>query len=606
MMPLLQPEEKGLISVQAPEERSPGPKGRMIFSALTARLKSCPDTRPSSIGVFPQHVKPATLLDCGCGTTEVVPCYKTRLHRRFSAAWLATGRGPADRRTNLPCPIFAPFFWRKGGKPRSASLPVFFGLIGLIFLTGCKPVGPNYSRPGYEAPTAYKESGASTVVTPPPSPASSNWKPASPSDGMVRGKWWEIYQDPQLNQLEERIAANNQTLRQSLETYLAARNQVSAAHSSLFPTISAGANAQREKIAENSHSSSTTKPNTYNDFALMGQVSWEPDFWGRIRRTVEASRAGAQASAADMATVDLSLHAEMASDYFQLRGLDAESKLLTTTVVDLERQLDLTQRRLAGGVATEVDVAQARTQLETVRAQQVDVGVARAQYEHAIGTIANQKLSDFSIPPSPLDLALPKIPVGVPSQLLERRPDIAAAERRAAQANAQIGIATSAFYPNITLGGTGGFESMHAGTLLQGPGSLWSLGGQATELLFDAGQRHALTDAARHTYEAQAAAYKSQVLAAFNDVEDQLSSLRILEAESTVEERAVASAQHSYDLSNQRYQGGVTGYLEVLTAEATLLQNQRTAIDLKTRQFVSSVGLVRALGGGWDASQLPK
>jgi NodT family efflux transporter outer membrane factor (OMF) lipoprotein len=307
-----------------------------------------------------------------------------------------------------------------------------------------------------------------------------------------------------------------------------------------------------------------------------------------------------------MASVDLSLHAEMAVDYFQLRGLDSETKLLTATIADLERQLDLTQRLMAGGIGTEADVAQARTQLETVRAQLVDIGVARAQYEHAVGTIANLSLPTFTIPPSPLDLALPKIPVGVPSQLLERRPDIAAAERRTAAANAQIGIAVSAFYPNITLSGTGGFESMHGGTWLQGPSALWSLGGQATELLFDAGQRHALTDQARHTYEAQAAAYRNSIFQAFNDVEDQLSGLRILESEAGVEQRAVESAQYSYDISNQRYKGGVTSYLEALTAEATLLQNQRTAIDLQTRQFVSSVGLVRSLGGGWDSSQLPK
>jgi NodT family efflux transporter outer membrane factor (OMF) lipoprotein len=251
-------------------------------------------------------------------------------------------------------------------------------------------------------------------------------------------------------------------------------------------------------------------------------------------------------------------------------------------------------------------VAQARTQLETVRAQLIDIGQARAQYEHAIGTIANLDLSTFKIPFSPLESALPQVPVGVPSQLLERRPDIAAAERRAAAANAQIGIAVSAFYPTITLSGSGGFESMHAGTWIQGPSALWSLGAQATELLFDAGQRHALTAAARHTYEAQAAGYRSVVLTAFNDVEDQLSGLRVLEAESAVEQKAVASAQHSLDLSNQRYQGGVTNYLEVLTAQATLLQNQRTAVDLQTRQLILSVGLVRALGGGWDASQLPK
>ena len=482
-------------------------------------------------------------------------------------------------------------------------------LLALTLLAGCKPVGPNYSRPGYDAPAAYKETGA-TAVVPPPAPAGGSWQPASPSDGMLRGKWWEIYQDPQLNQLEDRIAAENPTLRQALETYLAARDQVSAARAAYYPTLSAGASATRQEISANGPSYSPGKSTTYSDFAVNGQASWEPDFWGRIRRTVEAARSNAQASAADQANIDLSLHAEMAADYFQLRGLDAEIALLNSTVTDLENQLNLTQRRLNGGIGTEADVAQARTQLETVRAQRVDLGVARAQYEHAIGTIANLKLSDFSIPFSPLgsslSTALPKVPVGVPSQLLERRPDIAAAERRTAAANAQIGIAVSAYYPNINLSGTGGFESMNVGTLIEGPSALWSLGAQATQLLFDAGQRHALTSAARHTYEAQAAAYRSTILSAFNDVEDQLSGLRILESESTVEQKAVDAAQHSYDISNQRYKGGVTSYLEVLTAEAVLLQNQRTAIDLQTRQFVSSVGLVRALGGGWDASQLPK
>jgi NodT family efflux transporter outer membrane factor (OMF) lipoprotein len=482
--------------------------------------------------------------------------------------------------------------------------------MGAAFLTGCKPVGPNYNRPAYEAPPAYKETGAATVIIPPPAPAGGAWQPASPSDGLLRGKWWEIYQDPQLNQLEERIEANNQTLRQALETYLAARDQITAARAALYPTLSAGPSISRNNVSQNGPSYAPGKPAAYNDFSLSGQASWEPDFWGRIRRTVEAARAGAQASAADQASIALSLHAELAADYLQLRGLDAQTRLLAATIADLQDQLDLTQRRLAGGIGTEVDVAQARTQLETVRAQLVDLGVARAQYEHAIGTIANLNLSAFSIPFSPLvqsqDLALPKLPVGVPSQLLERRPDIAAAERRAAAANAQIGIAVSAYYPTITLNGAGGFESTNAGTWIQGPSALWSLGAQAAELLFDAGRRHALTDAARHAYEAQAAGYRSVVLAAFNDVEDQLSGLRILEAESAVEQKAVASAQHSRDLSSQRYQGGVTSYLEVLTAEATLLQNQRASVDLQTRQFVSSVGLVRALGGGWDVTQLSK
>ena len=480
-------------------------------------------------------------------------------------------------------------------------------LAGLCLLIGCKPVGPNYNRPGYEAPPAYKEAGATTVLVPPPNPANGGgWQSASPSDGMLRGKWWEIYQDQQLNQLEERIATNNQSLRQALETYLAARDQVAAARSALYPRLSAGPSIARDHTSSNGPTYAPGKSTNYNDLLVGGQASWEPDFWGRIRRTVEAARENSQASAADLASVDLSLHAEMAADYFQLRGLDSETKLLNATVADLEHQLDLAQRRLDGGVATGVDVAQAKTQLETVRAQLIDVGVARAQYEHAIGTIANLKLSEFSIPPSPLDLALPKVPVGVPSQLLERRPDIAAAERRAAAANAQICIAVSAFYPTINLTGEGGFESLHFGTWIQGPSALWTLGAQATQLLFDAGQRRALTDQARHTYEAQVAAYRNTIFQAFNDVEDQLSGLRILEQESGVEQRAVESAQHSFDLSNQRYKGGVTSYLEVLTAEAALIQNQRTAIDLQTRQFVASVGLVRALGGGWDTGQLPK
>ncbi len=482
----------------------------------------------------------------------------------------------------------------------------FAALAALGLLAGCKPVGPDYHRPGYQAPAAYKETGASAVIVPPPNPAGGGWQPANPSDGLLKGKWWEIYQDPQLNRLEERIATDNQSLRQATETYLAARDQIKVARAALFPTVSAGANASRNDVSKNGPLYSATRSNPYGDLQLEGEASWEPDFWGKIRRTVEQAHENAQASAADMANVDLALHSELAADYFQLRGLDSDIKLLEGTVKDLEGQLDLTQRRRNGGVATGVDVAQAQTPLEQIRAQLVDLGVARAQYEHAVGTLANYTPAEFSIPPTPLDIALPQVPVGVPSQLLERRPDIAAVERRTAAANAQIGIAVSAFYPTITLNGTGGFESERIGTLIQGPSALWSLGAQAMELLFDAGQRHALTDQARHTYEANAAGYRSTILAAFQDIEDQLSGLRILEQESTIERRAVDSAQHSYNLSNDRYKGGVTSYLEVLTAEATLLQNKRNAIDLTTRQFVASVGLVRSLGGGWDSSQLPK
>jgi NodT family efflux transporter outer membrane factor (OMF) lipoprotein len=496
-----------------------------------------------------------------------------------------------------------------GFRPAGPAV-LFGGLLALGLVSGCKPVGPNYQRPTYTAPPAYKETGASTVVVPPPNPQDGGWSTANPSDGMLKGKWWEIYNDPQLNQLEERIATYNQGLRQALETYLAARDQVRVARSALFPTLSAGPSVTHYKNSANRPLTTGSTASNYNDLTLEGQASWEPDFWGRIRRTVEAARENAQASAADMANVNLTLQADMATDYFQLRGLDSDIKLLKSTIIDLENQLDLTKRLLAGGIGTDASVAEAQTQLDTVRAQLIDLGVARAQYEHAVGTIADYKLPAFSIPFSPLDetpaVALPKVPLGVPSQLLERRPDISAAERRTAAANEQIGIAISAFYPTITLGGTGGFESTHAGTWIQGPSALWSLGGQATELLFDAGQRHALTDQARHTYEAQVSGYKGVIFLAFEDVEDQLSGLRILEQETAAQQKAVDSTQHSFDVSDRRFKGGATSYLEVLTAETTLIQNQRTAVDLQTRQFVDSVGLIRSLGGGWDRSQLPK
>ncbi len=486
--------------------------------------------------------------------------------------------------------------------PRATMLAA---LLVLAIATGCKPVGPDYKRPEYQAPASYKETGSSAVVVPPPNPSGGGWSPANPSDGMLRGNWWEIYKDPQLNKLEERIEANNPSLRQALETYLSARDVVNAVRANYFPFLSGTASISRGRVSQNRPLSSGAPTSANNDFVLAGQASWEPDLWGRVRRSVEGARDTAQAQAALMANVDLSLHAELASDYFALRGLDAQIKLLTASVSDLERQLELTRQRFTGGVGTAVDVEQAQTQLETVRAQLVDVGIARTQFEHAIGTIVGYNLPSFSIPPSPLDLQLPNIPTGVPSQLLERRPDIAAAERRAAAANAQIGVAISAFYPTIGLGAAGGFESSHPGTWIQGPSSLWSLGAQAAQLLFDAGQRRAITSEAQHNYEAQAAGYRNTVLLAFNDVEDQLSGLRILEQEAGVEQRAVESAQRSFDLSNQRYKGGVTSYLEVLTAEATLIQNQRSAIDLQTRQFLTSVGLVRALGGGWDVTKLP-
>lgn len=478
-------------------------------------------------------------------------------------------------------------------------------LLGMVPLfAGCK-VGPNYQRPNVPPPPEYKGTGSAGAVVPPPNPQGGTWKPASPSDGMLRGKWWEIYQDPQLNALEDQIVPQNQNLRAALQTYLSARDQVRVARADFYPTLSVSGAASRDQVSSHRPLIVNSTQTGYSDFQLGGQASWEPDLWGRVRRNVEAAHENAQASAADLANLDLSLHAELALDYFELRGLDSDSRVLEQTVADYQRQLDLNQQLFKGGLATEVVVAQALTVLESTRAQLVDVNEGRSQYEHAIATLINKEARDVTLVTAPLTLALPKVPVGVPSQLMERRPDVAAAERRAAAANEQIGIAISAFYPNVTLGGGGGFESTNIGTLIQGPSALWSLGAQATQLLFDAGRRRAITDQARHNYEAQASTYRATVLGAFNEVEDRLSDLQVLDQEATIEQRAVAAAQHSLDLSNQRYKGGATNYLEVLVADSALLSNQRTATDLVTRQFAASVELVRALGGGWDATQLP-
>ena len=498
-------------------------------------------------------------------------------------------------------------------RPGILRVPALLTLLTLtLSFSGCKPVGPNYQKPVYTAPPAYKETGGSTVtsVQPPPNPTNGTWTPASPSDGMLRGKWWEVFNDPFLNQLEDRVTTENQSLHAAYETYQAAREQVRIVRSQFSPTLSAGPGFTHSSLSARRSAAVPGARTSYNDLQLEGQASWEPDFWGRIRRSVESASAAAQASAADLANTDLILHAELAEDYFNLRGLDTQRRLLESDIKDLTNQLDLTKRRLGGGVATGVDVAQAQTQLDSTQAQLVDLNIARAEYEHAIGTIAYRDLPGFSIPINPLNpngnVDLPVIPTGLPSQLLERRPDISAAERRAQQYNAQIGVAIAAFYPNITLGATGGFESTHLGTLIQGPAALWTLGGQASELLLDGGLRRATTAQARDNYEAYAATYKNTVVVAFQEVEDKLSDLRTLEQEESAEQAAVADAQSSLNISNTRYKGGVTTYLEVLTAETTLIQNQRTEANLKQQRFAKTVELIRALGGGWDTTQPPK
>jgi NodT family efflux transporter outer membrane factor (OMF) lipoprotein len=320
---------------------------------------------------------------------------------------------------------------------------------------------------------------------------------------------------------------------------------------------------------------------------------------------VEAARENAQASAADLETVRLSIHAELASDYFALRGLDAQKQLLDSTVIAYQKALDLTQNRYVGGLAARAEVAQAETQLETTEAQDIDVGVARAQFEHALAALAGQPASTFSIPASPLNLTPPKVPAGVPSDLLERRPDVAAAERRVAAANAQIGFAKTAYYPVLTLGAGGGLEGSGITNWLAWPSHFFALGPSLVETLFDAGLRHAVTDQAWASYDANVAAYRQSLLSAFQQVEDNLAALRILEQESAKQQQAVQSAERSLALSTNRYKGGLVTYLEVITAQSTALSNQRTAVDILTRRMNSSVLLIKALGGGWNAASLP-
>ncbi|MGH9776047.1 MAG: efflux transporter outer membrane subunit [Candidatus Acidiferrales bacterium] len=472
-----------------------------------------------------------------------------------------------------------------------AALAALLGAGGL--LGGCT-VGPKYVRPAADAPPAYKENA--------------DWKIAQPGDAIPRGNWWEIYNDSQLNALEEKITVSNQNLKIAEDQFRQARAALRISRSAYYPQVTGGVSVTHERPSQNrpfANSSASTKTPNFTDYTIPVDASYEADVWGRVRRTVESSRSEAQASAADLETVNLSLHAELAVDYFELRGADAQEQLLDSTVAAYTKALELAQERYQGGLASAVDVAQAQTQLETTRALAIDLQVQRAQLEHAIAVLVGQAPATFSLAASPLDKVPPAIPAGVPSELLERRPDIAAAERRVEAANAQIGVARAAYFPLITLAGTGEFESTRIGTLVSGPSGLWSLGASAAEILFDAGKRHAITEQARAAYDQSVATYRETVLGAFQDVEDNLAALRVLEEEAKTEGVAVNSAEHSLALSNNRYRGGVVSYLEVITAQSAALTDERAAVDIATRRMVASALLIKALGGGWNASALP-
>jgi NodT family efflux transporter outer membrane factor (OMF) lipoprotein len=472
----------------------------------------------------------------------------------------------------------------------------YLPLVCLILTLPACTIGPKYERPEARVPAAYKEAPPASFKT------ADGWKAAQPSDEVPRGQWWEVFQELELNALEAQIDISNQTLAVAEAQLRAARAAIGIARSQLFPTVTGTASVEGARQSQNRGRETSSSSATRADYLLLLDASYEIDVWGRIRRNIEANLASAQASAADLETARLSIHAELAVDYFALRGLDAQRQLLDFTSVAFEKALELTTNRYNAGVASQIEVLQARTQLENTRAQAIDVGVQRAQFEHAIAILLGKPPAELSLPPVPITAIPPAIPVSLPSQLLERRPDIAAAERRMAAANAQIGIAQAAFYPTVTLGSTAGLESSSLANLFSWPSALWSLGASVMEVVFDGGRRQAVTEQTKAAYDATVATYRQTVLTAFQSVEDTLATLRILEEEAAQQAKAVQAAEAALLLAINRYKGGITTYLEVIVAQSAALTAERTAIDLLIRRMAATVQLIKALGGLWGTS----
>jgi NodT family efflux transporter outer membrane factor (OMF) lipoprotein len=478
------------------------------------------------------------------------------------------------------------------------------GLVGALVVAlvaaGCT-VGPNYVRPPVVTPDAYKEADG--------------WKKAEPQDYLPRGLWWEAFGDTQLDALERRVNVSNQNLRVAEAQFSQARAVVREARAAFFPTMTVGLGYTRFRQSETLSTSNNggvintvtptraTSPTSFFQFPI--DVAWEVDLWGRIRRTVESNQASAQASAGDLEAARLSFHAELALDYFQLQTLDAEKELLDASVVAFEKALELTKNRYAEGIASRADVVQAEAQLKQTQAQAVDVGVQRAQLEHAIAVLMGEPPSALTLAATPLTGEPPRIPLGVPSQLLERRPDIAAAERRMQAANAQIGVALAAFYPTVTLSASAGFQSSSVSQWFTWPSRFWSVGPAISETVFDGGLRRAQTDFARAGFQSSVATYRQTVLTAFQSVEDNLAALRILAEENRVQDEAVATAQQSVTLTTNQYKAGTVSYLNVITAQTIYLSDEVTAVQIRGRRMAAAVALIQALGGGWNESELP-
>ena len=480
----------------------------------------------------------------------------------------------------------------------------------MLASAGCA-VGPTYRQPPIASPPAFKEEPPVNVKE----AEAAGWKQSQPGDAYAKGRWWELYNDAALNALEEQVNVSNQNVLQAEALYRQARAAVRVARSPLFPsvttnpsiTISEGANRNNSATdfgggTVNGNSSGSSSSTFYD---LPVSVSWEPDLWGSIRRGVTASTATAQSLAASVGNARLLVQVELAQDYFGLHGIDAEVELLLRTEASYTEFLTLTQNRFSGGIASDLDVAQAETQLYGVQAQLIDLGVQRAAFEHAIAILIGKAPADLTIPPATLNMSPPPVPPGVPSELLERRPDIATAERQVAAANEQIGIAMAAFYPNLNLTGSAGLASSSLAKWFTWPSRFWSVGPQLAATLFDAGRRRGIVAEQRAAYDATVATYRQTVLTAMQQVEDNLAALRILSGEADVVERTVQAATRALNISAAQYRAGTANYLTVITAQATLLTAQVNAVTLLTRRMTASVLLIEALGGGWNPSQFP-
>jgi len=455
-----------------------------------------------------------------------------------------------------------------------------FSTILFLFLTGCA-VGPDYQRPDAPVSSSFKEL--------------EGWSAARPQDDLPRGQWWSVFGDAELDRILERVDVSNQNVRAAEARVRQARALSDQARAGLFPALNVNASGTRGK---------SPGVDAANSYGAAANASWELDLWGKVRRSVEAGDASWQASAAQLEAARLSARAALAQAYFSLRVTDATRRLLENTVAAYQKNYELTQNRYAAGVAARVEVVAAEVQLKSAQAQLIDLGVDRAQFEHAIAILVGEPPAGFSVAPVPLALAMPRIPVGLPSTLLQRRPDVAAAERGAAAANARIGVAKAAMYPTLDLTGTYGSRAANIGDLFTAPSRLWSIGAAAALPVFDAGLRRSQTDQAIAAYDEDVALYRQTVLTAFQEVEDNLAALRILEQEAAVQEEVVAAARRTVELTNNQYQAGVVSYINVIVAQTTLLANERSAAAVLGRRLTASVALVKALGGGWNATEL--